>query len=110
MGVDYRAYAGFGVKVNVSIPDTEEYEDYDNFEYLTDLLEGQDTYDFFEGGCGSYTGEDNDYYVYCSNAETALEGGNYNLQPYADKLIEFLDSIGLSYDDKPHIVGALHVY
>ena len=62
MGVDYTGNYGIGVKVikKEFTEDSEYYEDFNT--YLDDVLENTNYY-YFEVGEGSYTGEDNYFYI-----------------------------------------------
>lgn len=106
MGVDYSGYFGFGIQVKKKeFPEDSEYHE-DFIYYLDDLTTENKQFGYFEVGEGSYTGNEDEIYIYVENPFS--EG--YDVSAKAKLLIEFLEANEIEYIDKPDIVGGLRVY
>lgn len=65
MGVDYTSHYGVGIKIQLPTFE-EEHEYYQDEESWLDQTLGEE-YDYFDIGEGSYTGEENEFYVCLKN-------------------------------------------
>lgn len=121
MGVDYSANFGFGVKViQTPVPrqwliDNEyEEDDADDLglfrEYLDEVLQST-RLRYFEVGSSSYGG-DGHLVVYDPLFEDGLTKGNYdiNIRATADYITSTLDSLLISYEGQPTLIGGLHIW
>lgn len=98
MGVDYGSSWGFGVEVKISVEDTGH--------YLDNLTEGTNFSWFISGNM--YEHDDPTYYITSDNADMALDKQQYNLEYYAQELLDFLASRPeLKVIGHPNIVGGL---
>jgi len=103
MGVDYGASYGFGVEV------TSNHEDFIEtpWDFLNDILQGT-SFSYFTVGNAYYNRRNYKFYITSDNAEMALDKGQYNLEGYAQELLDFLNSKPeLEVLDTPNIVGGL---
>lgn len=102
MGVDYGAPFGFGVRVT---SDHEDFKD-DAFSFLEEATLGTN-FSFFVSG-SYYYNNGLEYYITSDNAENALDKQQYNLEYYAQELINFLASRPeIEVIGHPNIVGGL---
>jgi len=102
MGVDYTGNYGIGVKVlkKEFEEESEYYEDFNT--YLDDILENTNYY-YFEVGEGSYTGEDNDFYICISNP---FEDG-LNIKDKVFAFYSFLRENNIEFEGEFNEVGGL---
>jgi len=106
MGVDHQSNYGIGVLIKrKEFEEGHEYED-DFLTYLDDLLQDS-SYEYFEVGEGSYTGEENDIYVVIKNP---FENGYSGLNHKIDLLYKFLKEKEIEFDNEVDLVGGMHVY
>ena len=106
MGVDYRANYGIGVKLeNLDFDKLD--SDYME-EYLDNLPEpeGIDV-EYFEVGEGSYSGEDNDFYLCIKNP---MNEGVKVLKNKIDLFGNYLRRNNIKYIGKVDCVGGLNIY
>lgn len=102
MGVDYTGNYGIGVKVlkKQFEEESEYYEDFNT--YLDDVLENTNYY-YFEVGEGSYTGEDNDFYICISNP---FQDG-LNIKDKVFAFYKFLQDNNIEFEGEFDEVGGL---
>lgn len=98
MGVDYSAHYGIGIKIQT-------FEIEDKFDFLDENL--NEKYTWFETGEGSYTGEENEFYVILKDDSNLLE---INLSVEKVKLLNHLKEIGIETIGEFGIVGGLEIY
>jgi len=105
MGVDYDANFGIGYRLkNKFFEDDENGEEFDMESYLDDVI--TDDFRYFKTGSGSYTGEENEYYLVIKNPfETGLD-----LTEKKKLLDDFLAKNDLEVDGDFDVVGGLHVW
>ena len=109
MGVDYTANYGIGVKLESLDFEELNLEDIECMdEYLDELPEpeGIET-EYFEVGEGSYTGEDNDYYL-C--IKSPMNEGVRELKKKIDLFGNYLRRNNIKYVGKVDLVGGLNVW
>lgn len=102
MGVDYGARFGFGVQV------TSDHEDFieDSYSFLENLTYGTSFSYFVSGSYYEHNGLE--YYITSDNAENSLDKQQYNLEYYAQELLDFLAlKPELKVIGHPNIVGGL---
>jgi hypothetical protein len=107
MGVDYTANYGIGVQlVNLDFEELElDIETMD--EYLDDLPSNEISTYYFEVGSGSYTGEDNEYYL-CF--KYSFKDGLDVLESKLKLFKDYLDSNKIEYIGEIDLVGGLNVW
>lgn len=109
MGVDYSGHYGIGVQVKVIDFEDEntpkEIRELDNmYEFLDETL--KDGYSWFEVGEGSYTGEENSFFV---KIQEPFKNG-FDLTLIKDEFMEYVKSIGLTPIGEFGSIGGLEVY
>lgn len=101
MGVDYTGNYGVGIKIQLPIFD-EEHEYYEDEESWLDQILGEE-YSYFDIGAGSYTGEENEFYVCLKNP---FKDG-YNITEKVERLKTFLSENGIKSFGEVDEVGGL---
>jgi len=101
MGVDYTGNYGIGLRIQLPIFE-EEHQYYEDEESWLDQILGEEYY-YFDVGEGSYTGEDNDYYV-C--LKKPFKDG-YDILDKVVELKKFLSDNGIEFFGEVDEVGGL---
>lgn len=111
MGVDYIGHYGLGFGIEtIDFESNEISKDVKELETMWDLLDEKidfDKYNWFEVGEGSYTGEENEFYIIIKEPSfTCME----KLTKERDELIKHIYKIGLNVNTGFGVFGGLEVY
>jgi hypothetical protein len=109
MGVDYKANYGIGVKLESLDFEELNLEDIGYMgEYLDELPKPEGIeIEYFEVGQGSYTGEDNDYYL-C--IKSPMNEGVKALKTKVDLFKNYLKINNIKYIGEVDCVGGLNIW